>query len=92
MYCLLIHHLSHTFNHSSIKFSKGESLMGAYSLYTGMMCDNGELVVIYEWTLPCKATRRGDTRRIKQVMNYVFISVCLLACLLHSLSFNRLQA
>lgn len=88
MYVLSVDQLFlHTFIHSSIKFSKGESLMGAYSLYTGMMCDNGELVVIYEWTLPCKATRRGDTRRIKQVINYVFMSVCLSVCLLASFTF-----
>ena len=59
--------------HPSIQFSKGESLLGGYSLYTGMRCDNGEVVIIYEWTLPCKAARRGDARRIKQVI----LSLCL---------------
>ena len=89
MYCLLIHPLSIHLSimppiHPSIEFSKGESLLGGYSLYTGMMCDNGEVVIIYEWTLPCKPAKRTDTRRIKQVTVFmpVFLSACLfVSCL-----------
>ena len=47
----------------------GDSTQGGYSLYSGMDCDTGQLVTIYEWTVPCKASRKTDTRRIKQVRN-----------------------
>jgi hypothetical protein len=33
-----------------------------------MDCDTGQLVVLYEWTILFKAaSKKGDTRRMKQV-------------------------
>jgi translation initiation factor 2-alpha kinase 4 len=46
----------------------GDSALGGYTVYGGMDCDTGQLVVLYEWTILFKAaSKKGDTRRMKQV-------------------------
>ena len=46
----------------------GESSQGFYSVYCGMDCVSGGLVCLYEWMIPCKTQRKGDTRRSRQVL------------------------
>ena len=78
--------MSHICNHTVVDDpyvrSTGSSTIGGYSVYSGMECESGDLVTVYEWILPCKsaATR---TRRIKQVLKFYkfFNKLCLSTCL-----------
>ncbi len=45
----------------------GESLSGGCSVFVGMSSGPGDLLAVYEWTLQCKALRKAESKRIKQV-------------------------
>ena len=55
----------------------GESSQGFYSVYCGMDCMSGGLVCLYEWMIPCKTQRKGDTRRSRQVLIIIILYHCL---------------
>ena len=46
----------------------GGSSSGGYSVYVALDRESGELLVAYEWVLPCRPARKIDSRRIKQVL------------------------
>ncbi len=36
-------------------------------MFVGMSSGPGDLLAVYEWTLQCKALRKAESKRIKQV-------------------------
>ncbi|XP_064390621.1 eIF-2-alpha kinase GCN2-like isoform X2 [Halichondria panicea] len=45
----------------------GDSVSGGCSVFVGMSSGPGDLLAVYEWTLQCRAVRRSESKRIKQV-------------------------